>query len=595
MELAAALIGASPSETGTTRAVRAAEASGGNPLFIRELVTGRHTEASHSLPTTLSRIISERLSALPASVHRLLLACRILGPYASIPVVTRVLSPDHDVPLDDIEHLENEGILSLTGGGVLAVHECWQPAVDSQASSATRAALTYKCAVALESSYHGRHTAFSAMFLGELFMLSGLKAEARDHLRRAAEQFCSLGLVTLEARAYRKAIETVGARDDVALHMRLAFAEHHCGYFGACLETTDRALSMLRSGQNASADEVLKLLAVRADCAWRLGSGVPESVAALRKAIEESQSSDPAIQEACLWGLRCVLVHGRSGEERFFLDRATSAAARSGYTLFGALAQMLYAAERGSRAQILESTELAAGLSTRGLSPLERVMSMRLTATALRYARENVRAASLLAEAVTMATEHELVNEARGAAYSATFNALDIGDLESAAHWLALTHQWKGNHESTDSVTSRDHATSRLHAQRGEFRKALSVFSEDLDAVLQDQLPIRSGVLSACLLWSAAECGEREMADRLLSHSTAILKAQEPSMQMDFVAECCVRSLLALGHTSRANALAEDYVKRAALRIDAPFPGFHTELERRRRQLDSNERTRNRN
>lgn len=66
-------------------------------------------------------------------------------------------------------------------------------------------------------------------------------------------------------------------------------------------------------------------------------------------------------------------------------------------------------------------------------------------------------------------------------------------------------------------------------------------------------------------------------------------------MQMDFVAECCVRSLLALGHTSRANALAEDYVKRAALRIDAPFPGFHTELERRRRQLDSNERTRNRN
>ncbi|MCC7001427.1 MAG: AAA family ATPase [Gemmatimonadaceae bacterium] len=587
-ELAEVLASASGSTDATARAHGAAHASGGNPLFIRELLAGSDRVTTSAVPMSLSRIIEERLCALPAASQRLLRVVRLLGPYASIPVVARVVHKEASVPTPDIEHLEQEGILTIASGGVLSIHECWQSLVDSQMASATKAALTYECAVALRTHASGRTTAFSAMYLGELFLASGSDMEAREHFQFAAEQFSSLGLATHSARAYEKIVDTSGpTNNDASLLARYAAASHSCGRYNKCHEITERILSAPNAGAIVSEDERVHLLALRVDCLWRVGGDATPAIEELLAALKREQASGAVIQAAAFWGLRCVLVHSRTAAEDAFVDASAKAARTSGQTIFGALASVMYAADRGTREDILRAADSVANKTTSGLSPLENVMATRLTATALRFANEHQRAELLLEMAVRTALEHDLVNEAKAAAISAAFSALDTNRIEEAKRWIDMTDSWTDEFDSLNSNISRNHALSRLFAQQGRFRDSLAVFEDRLHEVENDRLKLRSCAVASCLHWAAAEHGETQTALRLLEHTRQASRDEHPAMPLDFITECRIRTLKALGRHDEASAEATEYTNRIGRRSAYPFAPFYRELEQRRTEMSA--------
>ena len=99
-------------------------ASEGIPLFLRSLVN--HwiaTGDAGGVPPTLHGVIDQRLSQLGSDALRVIQTGTLLGRWATVPRVVRVLELRANEMLQYIEQIESLGAFAADGGNLLAAHE----------------------------------------------------------------------------------------------------------------------------------------------------------------------------------------------------------------------------------------------------------------------------------------------------------------------------------------------------------------------------------------------------------------------------------------------------------------------------------------
>jgi hypothetical protein len=103
---------------GERLAHRIATATGGNPLFIREVVAHLIESGGSEIvvPPELRQVIDQRVARLSVPARRALRVAAVVGPTFSVPIVERVMSDEPSV-IDALEEAASAGLLAEAGHG----------------------------------------------------------------------------------------------------------------------------------------------------------------------------------------------------------------------------------------------------------------------------------------------------------------------------------------------------------------------------------------------------------------------------------------------------------------------------------------------
>jgi DNA-binding CsgD family transcriptional regulator len=261
----------------TALAERLHERTGGNPLFVDQLV--RHLMAVGAItwdggrwqlaevadlgfPATIREALDERLAALDPSARRVADAASVLGSRAPLPLLHAVSGLAPHPFADAVEVLCAQRILREVEEGAVPqyafVHPLMQLTVEGAVSAARRRALHLAAAEALEQS-HGGPGAIGARgetdpaLAGELARHL-LEASEPGHDARTLRYVMTAGRDALDRHADAEALRLLG--EALAIAQRLKPGERVPGEYAALLE--DLARARQRTGDAAGARQLLE-------------------------------------------------------------------------------------------------------------------------------------------------------------------------------------------------------------------------------------------------------------------------------------------------------------------------------------------------
>jgi DNA-binding NarL/FixJ family response regulator len=164
--------------------------SGGNPLFALELakrdcsVIPRELFGSHDAPDSLRRLVSARITALPAGARDVLLVCA-LAANTSLPVICAASSSPAAAQAD-LEEGIRSGIVTINDGEVTFAHPVIRSVIAGEARpSDRRAAHQRLAAVVRGGEARARHLAFGTEAPDEA-VAQAVEEAARAATRRGA-------------------------------------------------------------------------------------------------------------------------------------------------------------------------------------------------------------------------------------------------------------------------------------------------------------------------------------------------------------------------------------------------------------------------
>jgi hypothetical protein len=202
LELALATAdGALPDDT----LARAAQQSGGNPFFVRELVRMQAggSAGGERVPRGVRDVLTRRLARLDSATVEILTAAAVLGADADLAVLAVTAGRRVEEIAESLEHAERAGLVEpvVPAAPVLFVHAVVREVLLDEAGARPRAALHERAARALEACRPGADEALAVHWSH----VPGAEGDARTlrHARRARD----------------------AARAAAALDQALAFAE----------------------------------------------------------------------------------------------------------------------------------------------------------------------------------------------------------------------------------------------------------------------------------------------------------------------------------------------------------------------------------
>lgn len=540
-----------------------AREANGNPLFTRELTSARLSRRPRAaLPASLVALIDERLEHLDSEQTRVVRAVALLGPLATL---TRIRLFRHASALDlseVLEALESEGIISLVGEGRLILHDCWRQAIMERMSPAVRASLSLELADLLASERPPIDATERAWGAGTLYLIGGQLDRAFDCFSEAGDRLLARGLSSQALEAYRKASQVSERPAESDIEDRLARAAALTGDLDQAIAVSRDALGRLKPYHASFECHYIQHLSTLADTLWRAGKDFRAERDALARAITSSSAPGHVIQYAALIGLRLVFIDADSPYDKHFLEAIRRSTESSGPSTFGALANLIWAAEKGSEDQVHEASALLAATVSPLDPPHVHALVLRYRATAHRWIGEGSLAASLARDGAALARSAGALEEARNCYAFLAFLALDEDDQELAAQWLEPLTAWERLDASLFQARQLRHARSRLLIQSNRNEECYRLLLPFIAEFRSDTLARRRIGESACFGLSAAGVGDTARALEMITETGDILRADTPSAQLDMPAEFAVRALVSLGMPQEANALASEYLRR---------------------------------
>ena len=325
-------LGATP---GRSSLVRLHETSGGNPLFALELAKRdcsgipRDLFGSHDAPESLRRLVSARITALPAGARDVLLVCALAAD-TSLPVICAA-SSSPAVAQSDLEEGIRSGIVTISDGAVTFAHPVIRSVIAGEARPADRRAAHRRLAAVVRSAEaRARHLALGTQAPDETAAQAAeeaARAAARRGARNAAGDLAELAVaVTPLAR-----IEARQRRVVLAAEQRFASSDpaRACSLLEAILGT-------IPAGP-ARAEVIRRLAHYRA---FR-GQPVAAWTAGLQDALTQA-GPDPAVRAAIMLDQAVAAIYaGNYADARRWGSLAVGSAER---TADGALVARCHAA-----------------------------------------------------------------------------------------------------------------------------------------------------------------------------------------------------------------------------------------------------------
>jgi DNA-binding CsgD family transcriptional regulator len=257
--------------------VRVHEIAGGNPFFALELGRAiargaiRANSANVALPESLTALVTDRLSALPARVRETLVAVAALA----APSVT-LLEPLAAAVVDDIELAEKHGVVELDGDRIHFTHPLLAPASYAAMPLHRRRRLHRRLAeLDVDLEERARHLAIATTGTNE-----GIAAA----LDAAATQARARGAAQAAAELAERAVALTPAYAVESINRRRITAAERCRYAGDSKKAAVLLEEVVGSSQpgRVRAEALSQLAGVRG-----MTEGFPVAVRLLRLALAE--------------------------------------------------------------------------------------------------------------------------------------------------------------------------------------------------------------------------------------------------------------------------------------------------------------------
>jgi DNA-binding SARP family transcriptional activator/tetratricopeptide (TPR) repeat protein len=547
-------------------------AGGGNPLFLVELAAHQH--AGHSLaqlPESLMQTIAQRLADLGADEIRVLRSVAVLGSLATLPRL-RALDRTYSHNLaQSIERLEASGILSSPAPGRLALHECWQQSIRASLGAALSATIAHECAESLLTEETAPDHVETHWRAAELFEAAGDLTRARRAYFESGRELVRRGATRAAAAAFSSALRSApSAPERLAIAAHLAGALQAGAQYSEALSVCRAALAAAPSGLPGTATARTRLLALEADSAMKSGGDKAPALAEALASLRDAELEDEVRQEACLYLIRIVLTGSGVDEVADLVEICRAAARRSGLSPFGALVELILAAEFGSMREAVDAANLVANLKTDAVSPLVRSLILRYRAINLRWLGEFQEAESLALQARAIAAAIGARGEAAHAAQFLAFMYLDCDKLSDAERWIKQAAAEEPVLPGSERQRSLSHANGRLLLQSGRDDECFRLFADQIDHINADPLVRRRTVDKACIALSACRSGRLETALPMLNELALQIQNSRPNSQLDLAVDCVLAAHEFLGTPSEVRSLCVEYVDRRAIDFDRP-------------------------
>jgi tetratricopeptide (TPR) repeat protein len=247
------------------------EGTGGNPLFVREVVT--HLERGGAierrgggavvsvgasevhLPVSLDRAVSGRVAKLGDATQRLLTLGALLGHRFDLHLLALIAEQDEDAVVDALEEAVRDRLLVDEGQSYVFGHPVVRQVILQAPSASRRQRLHLRIASRLEQIHAARPTGALLRIAHHLVRAGDLAAPARvvERARGAAFQALSTCAWHEAAEMFEAALAASRRGDDVATRRELADLHAWAGFTyarsddrGPCLEHLDAAIAIYR-------------------------------------------------------------------------------------------------------------------------------------------------------------------------------------------------------------------------------------------------------------------------------------------------------------------------------------------------------------
>ncbi len=560
---------------------RLATRSGGNPLFLTELVSARATQDETSLPHSLANAIQTRLRQLGDESIRVLRFIALLGPHATVERV-RIGVTGVATPISlTLEQLEAEGVITFRDQRIFEIHECWLAAVRACTLPAAMAVTAFEAASILLDHAEGSDPAERLWAIADLYALAGASDRGRKILLELSELLFARGLAQQAIEALRRARAMATApSDSIVIGDRLSHALHLASEFAAAVDCARETLTQSPPVSATLSAPQLSLLATLCDSLWRLGRPYAQELRLLMRGLEDDAIDSEARQYGCFIATR-ILCQDRFSQDvdrmRLVLERCVEGGR---LCIHGALARLMLHAESGSSEEINASAEAVRSFLHQSLAPPLRTLAIRFMALAHRFAGEVTRAIEELDASFELSVSAGFPEEAVKSSYVMVFLLLDEGRTGEAEARLPQA-RIRVSAASSATVELHDfHAWSRILVQSGRFAECLEHNSTAGPDPLGTHLSRRRAQFMACTALSHAMMGNSHEAERQVEQLIDLIASDRIGHATEFPAEMVLRTLRALGREAAASRFGEAYSVRRRCQYPRRVAGAFDELRR---------------
>lgn len=556
-----------------------ARAGGGNPLFLRELTSQRLSQHTlGSTPQSLVEVIQQRTAHLSPFELRALRLVSLLGRLASFERL-RALMPSGAESYDTLlEQLELEGVISMSDGGCLALHECWHDAIRAGLKGTALSSLALDCAhILFEESLTDANLS-NYWRAAELFSLAGSHERARAQFALVGTAFMKRGLPRQAVEAFTQAsLSHSDGTDRTELLALLAEAHNAAASHADAILSAHAVLTGVAPSSPPSASPRVMALAILVDSKLKLNIDHREDLASLATAVRSKHIPDSVCQQACFIGMRSLLNAGAPSLAHLFSDASSASASRWGRSVAATLVRLMFTAELGSMRDLAAVEAELAQMIDEEDAPSHRVLSYH--AIALRFLGRPREASRVLQRTFEASKAWGAIQDAFLVATSLIFLSLDWGDHEGARGWLRELEALFVPNRGHDVDHALAHARARFAMEIGDDSACIAAYSDLLDPTLNRNMPRKRLVDQACLSLSFARMGEIESASSSAQDAILLLHDLNPGINEDWVANTLIRSLSAMGADDQSASLRASYLERRKRLFDRPIPSGLRELQ----------------
>jgi DNA-binding SARP family transcriptional activator len=180
--------------------------SGGNPYYLIELLRNGTTEkAGYRAPTSLTRLLENRVSLLSADARGVLEVCCILGKHSSMERIESCIQVSRVTVLRSLNELETSGMIDFDGSRVLSRHDLLTSVVITNMCGTVKGMLHRYAAAQLENEADNTHSVSLMWEAAEHWLTATDAPRAILLLRRCGNYLMDVGMPDEAARILERA------------------------------------------------------------------------------------------------------------------------------------------------------------------------------------------------------------------------------------------------------------------------------------------------------------------------------------------------------------------------------------------------------
>lgn len=537
--------------------------TGGNPLFVRGLAAHWNEHGTtDSLPADLRQLMRARVARLSPPALRVLHSCAMLGRYATVARLTRVLETNTSELLACIEELDALGVLGLKDEpGSLALHDLWAEELLAGLKPPTKALLHLRCGEVLESESLESRAVGLVHDAARHLIAAGTTARALRMLEDAANYQLANGFTEAAVETSREALRASESEDsDVRLRSLHVKALHAAGNWRAIVDLARDIGVTLREGGITTTHHTREELHCL-EGLWRTGRAPEAALAAAISCAEAPGADEEHRSAACLLAAQAAanltdtsallrvkgILHAQRRAPPDQVPRSRIAASVVVEAEIGSLPRAVALADQ------LVTLERATG------SSISVARALRFQFYPLRATGAWSQAIGVAKETYEIATRYQLHEVAANAAIGCATIHFEARQFEGVPEWLDRCESCS-KHAAVKYIQSAiRHSRAELAMRDGDILTASNHLSElenqsEFASVreLGNILSLRTDVMAA----HGNIAGLRQAADLLEQH----LKRSRTMLFQDYIVVSLVRAWRALGRDAEASEYARSYV-----------------------------------